>query len=153
MDEDGNVYLVEKIIDKRKHKGKVQYKVKWEGYAVEQATWEPLEHLGNVKDMVREFLNRKRKGKECCDNDSDSGVNVNVNIKDDIDIGNNNVNDNNSIKYLKVISINREMKAKVEIDDKEGRRIKEIDTKVLREVCPVILIDFYETKLKFTDKK
>lgn len=154
MDEDGNVYLVEKIIDKRKHKGKVQYKVKWEGYAVEQATWEPLEHLGNVKDMVREFLSRKRKGKKCCDNDSDdSGDNVNVNIKNDIIISSNNVNDNNSVKYLKVISINRDMKAKVEIENNEGRRIKEIDTKVLREVCPVILIDFYETKLKFTDKK
>ena len=157
MDEDGNVYLVEKIIDKRKHKGKVQYKVKWEGYAVEQATWEPLEHLGNVKEMVREFLNRKRKGKECCDSDSDSDNGVNVNIKNDIniDIGSssNNVNDNNSVKYLKVISVNRDMKAKVEIEDNEGRRIKEIDTKVLREICPVILIDFYETKLKFTDKK
>jgi hypothetical protein len=76
-----------------------------------------------------------------------------VNIKNDIIISSNNVNDNNSVKYLKVISINRDMKAKVEIENNEGRRIKEIDTKVLREVCPVILIDFYETKLKFTDKK
>ena len=31
MDDDDDVYLVEDIIDKRKHKGKVQYKVGLEG--------------------------------------------------------------------------------------------------------------------------
>ena len=139
MDDDDDVYLVEDIIDKRKHKGKVQYKVKWKGYSVDEATWEPLEHLRNVKDMIKQFLNKKRKVKECCE--GNVNVNVNASIKDD------------NVKYLKVVSVNRDMKAKVEIEDKEGKRIKEIDTKVLREICPVILIDFYETKLKFTDKK
>ena len=135
------MYLVDRIIDKRKHKGKVQYKVKWEGYSLDEATWEPLEHLANVKDMVKDFLNNKRRGKakECCEGNANTNVNTHAHAKD--------------VKYLKVVSVNRDMKAKVEIEDDEGRRIKEMDTKVLREVCPVILIDFYETKLKFTDKK
>jgi hypothetical protein len=34
-------FLVEKILGKRTRKGKVEYKVKWQGYTVKEATWEP----------------------------------------------------------------------------------------------------------------
>jgi len=46
---------VEKILNKRKFRGKNWYLVWWKGYMVEEDTWEPKENLGNVKDLVKEF--------------------------------------------------------------------------------------------------
>lgn len=38
-------YVVKKLIDKRKHKGKVQYKVWWKGYPKKDSTWESRKKL------------------------------------------------------------------------------------------------------------
>jgi len=46
---------VEKILNKKKFRGKYQYLVWWRGYMVEEDTWEPRENLGNVENLVREF--------------------------------------------------------------------------------------------------
>jgi hypothetical protein len=53
--QDEDIYEVEKILDKRLVGKRVQYLVKWEGYGVEQATWEPVGNLNNVKKIVKEF--------------------------------------------------------------------------------------------------
>ena len=50
-----DVYQVEKVIGKRIKGGKPLYKVKWEGYPLSQCTWEPLENLQNVLDLVDEY--------------------------------------------------------------------------------------------------
>ena len=47
-----DVYQVEKIVGKRWKGGRVQYKVKWEGYPYSQCTWEPLEHLQTVFELI-----------------------------------------------------------------------------------------------------
>jgi hypothetical protein len=47
-------YVVEKIMNKKLVKGKVQYFVKWEGYPEGDNTWEPEENL-NCPDKVLEF--------------------------------------------------------------------------------------------------
>ena len=47
-------YEVEKIIDKR-NKPHLQYKVKWKGWSLKDSTWEPIEHLTNVLDLVHKF--------------------------------------------------------------------------------------------------
>ena len=48
-------YEVETILDKRILRKKPQYLIKWLGYPLHDATWEPLEHLNNAKDKVKEF--------------------------------------------------------------------------------------------------
>ena len=53
--QDEDVYEVEKILEKRLVGKRVQYLVKWEGYGIEQATWEPVSNLSNVKNIVKEF--------------------------------------------------------------------------------------------------
>ncbi len=66
-DEDESVFMVEKILDKRKDGRKVLYLVKWDGFEEKDATWEPLSNLNNVKDMVKEFdrqLEMEVSGKE-----------------------------------------------------------------------------------------
>ena len=54
MSEDA-MYNVEKILDRRKAKNKLLYKIKWEGYPMNQCTWEPLENLSTVLELVEEY--------------------------------------------------------------------------------------------------
>lgn len=48
-------FEVEKILDSKVMRGKIKYLVHWKGYAVSERTWEPIENLGNSKDLVEEF--------------------------------------------------------------------------------------------------
>ena len=52
------MYNVERIVDKKNVGKKVMYFVKWEGYASDQNTWEPIANLKNVSKMVKRY-NRK----------------------------------------------------------------------------------------------
>lgn len=48
-------YVVREIIDRRGDDQHRQYKVMWEGYAWDQATWEPLSNLTNVQAEIDAF--------------------------------------------------------------------------------------------------
>ena len=48
-------YDVEKILDKKKIRGKYKYLIKWKGYPMDQCTWEPLSNLQTIKKMLQEF--------------------------------------------------------------------------------------------------
>ena len=50
-------YEVEKVLDKRFRRGKVEYFVKWRHY--NETTWEPPSNLTNVKDLIDDFENKK----------------------------------------------------------------------------------------------
>ena len=63
MASEDDYYEVEKIVDKRKFKGKMQYFVKWKNYPSSTNTWEPMSHLKNVNDLVEEYEN-ELKGKD-----------------------------------------------------------------------------------------
>ena len=39
------MFAAERILKKRKRKGKVQYLVKWVGYPESESTWEPIENI------------------------------------------------------------------------------------------------------------
>lgn len=56
-----NEWDVDTILDARKQRGKhQQYLVKWVGYPVEEATWEPAEYLTNAKSAIRSFQRRRK---------------------------------------------------------------------------------------------
>jgi len=46
---------VEKIINKRKVRGKEKYLVRWKGCTAEKDTWESRENLKNAMELVEEF--------------------------------------------------------------------------------------------------
>lgn len=55
----GGMYEVEKIIGKKKEGSEWLYKVKWLGYSERESTWEKIENLENVKDLVEMYDNEK----------------------------------------------------------------------------------------------
>ncbi|KAI9050179.1 hypothetical protein LZ554_006320 [Drepanopeziza brunnea f. sp. 'monogermtubi'] len=60
-EEEEKKHIVDKILGKRKFKGRHHYLVKWKGYAeVRDRTWEPCHRLGDdVPDVVREYEGRR----------------------------------------------------------------------------------------------
>jgi hypothetical protein len=52
---DQQEYEVERILDKRTRRRRTEYLVKWAGYELYDATWEPLDSLDNAQDAVRQF--------------------------------------------------------------------------------------------------
>ena len=53
-DDDETLYEVEKILNKRKRSGEVQYLVKWLGYSQTDNSWEPQENL-DCEEKIWEF--------------------------------------------------------------------------------------------------
>lgn len=59
----GEIYQAEGIIDRRKYKGKLQYRVKWQGYPVEEATWEPYENIAHCQEFIDDYNESMTSGK------------------------------------------------------------------------------------------
>jgi hypothetical protein len=54
-------WLVERILDKRLFRNRqVQYLVKWKGYPMEEASWEPEAHVERSQELLREFEDRRQ---------------------------------------------------------------------------------------------
>ena len=49
-------YEVQEILDKRRHRGKIQYLVHWKGYPRYDATWEPMSNLKNATEAIQDYL-------------------------------------------------------------------------------------------------
>lgn len=48
-------YEVEKILDSRIHRGRLQYLVSWLGYDESERSWEPISHLNGCRELIEEF--------------------------------------------------------------------------------------------------
>ncbi len=70
-DGEGAIFVVDKILDKRTYRGKLQYLVKWKGYDESGNQWRYLKDLSGCADAVADFearlalvpkaLNKKKK--------------------------------------------------------------------------------------------
>ena len=189
-----DIYYIERILDKRKVNGKPEYKIKWEGYPLNQSTWEPLENLQTAMELVREFdknhdllnknqkennnthLGRKRGLKkvkkpeveEKSDNEKkeekfeiapEEKEKKEYNEKNNATINLEEEND-----HVRKYVINDSLKSVTTVRKKDNKlmaevkRLKEnnetedieIETSRLKTENPWILLDFYESKIKFT---
>ena len=56
LDKQGEeAYEVEKILDSRYQRGRLQYLVQWKGYGPEHNTWEPEANVQNASRLVAQF--------------------------------------------------------------------------------------------------
>jgi Chromo (CHRromatin Organisation MOdifier) domain len=48
-------YEAEEILDSRFVRSALKYLVRWKGYPISEATWEPTKHLKNSPSLVQQF--------------------------------------------------------------------------------------------------
>ena len=57
-----DVYHVERLVDRRTRRGRVEYLVRWRGYGPEDDSWERRDHLmAGAERMVRDYERRRRR--------------------------------------------------------------------------------------------
>ena len=191
---ESDFYNIEKILDRRKINGKLEYKIKWEGYPMNQSTWEPMENLITAKELVDEYdkqypftndmLNKKTKrikkmsakkpvkkvpkkenepqiqekneNEPQKEEEKPEQINLEENqINNDINIQNEPIRKYNIDDSLKKVTTvrkrdNKLMAVVVKMNELGMTNEIEIETNSLKYDNPWILLDFYESKIKFT---
>jgi hypothetical protein len=149
-DHEEEFYYVEKILSKQDNP--TRYLVKWEGWPQEQATWEPLENLENVMHLVEEFekeRNRRKRLTTKLKYKATKSVADNNSVLDEMDASELpnqvvTVKMNDGVLFALV----KFDKASVGSDGMPKPNIW-VPTSILAEKNPTILIDFYESKIRF----
>ena len=161
-------YDIEKILGKKIMKGEIHYKIKWKGFKMNQCTWEPEKNVINASYAINEFeriLQKRIKKKKVL---YKSNINKEKELEKEQDKKSDMVNGNeeNSTKkeikeiihkvdksFTKVINVRRSSNRLMVLVDKEkenGEIVKAyISTEELGRINPWILLDYYESKIKF----
>jgi hypothetical protein len=151
---DGDYFEAEEIRDKRMlPDGKVEYFVKWLGWPEETNTWEPLNHLKNVKHLVYEFEEKINKEK---------GVNFvepqfSLDDESEFSIGSDPEGNISSDTPMRIVRCFKDEDARVMLEiewmvrKKDG--IKPLNSTIEKDLMKknylLMLLDFYESRFRF----
>ena len=103
ISKEAEYYNVEKILDKKRIKGKIKYLIKWKGFSMDECTWEPISNLENIKPMLNEFNLNFNNKKNCIETDcKDKSFEQNIE--------NNDENNENNEKIEKKELLNQKRK-------------------------------------------
>ncbi|XP_013873831.1 chromobox protein homolog 5 [Austrofundulus limnaeus] len=69
---DEEEYVVEKVLDRRVVKGRVEFYLKWKGYSDKHNTWEPEKNL-DCPELISEFMKTYKKGSSAAATPSSGG--------------------------------------------------------------------------------
>ena len=164
---ENDYYTVEEIMNRRKKNGKYEYLIKWKGYAG-QNTWEPIQNLQSIKEVIKEYdelyesINKKNKNRKSFLKQK------RIKIKDHNENKNKNVLNKKREGYdFPYIIVDDSIEKIVSVSKKEGELIAEylkkdtngniirnkMKTKELKKINPWVLINFYESKIKFNKEE
>ena len=171
-----NEYYVEKVLDKRVENGEVRYLIKWEGWSKENATWEPLENLGNINNLIEKFEKEKRETRKKLGRPAKSDkIEKTPRKKDEAPKKKSSENEQDGVVEKNDANVLTEFDYNIPEEvisvkrDKEGQilclvKFKErsdgiqpdnayVQSSMLKDSHPKILINYYESKIKFVEKK
>ena len=167
----GREYIVEEILEKRIIDGKIEYFIKWEGFRISESTWEPEENLSNSKDLIKDFLNKeaaKTNSKEIIESNASKETNHMENVIQNSYENKNELrqyedtpiitelNEDVPKKIRSVKKIDEELYSLVEFEERSDGLVTDpcyVPSLLLRKINPKLLIEFYESKIKFISKK
>jgi hypothetical protein len=157
-------YIVEEVIDKRKVNGVVEYLIKWEGYEKTESTWEPIENLKNIINLLKDFEEKERDKKNKYKKKETKGIfflksAVNGSAETSKTESHSVLSDISGLtpdKISTVKDIDGALHALVSWEaNSDGTEQDQcyVPCSVLADTFPKKLIHFYETKIKFVNKK
>jgi len=128
-------FEVEEILDKKRGKdGEWLYYIKWVGFENDENSWEPVEHLGECKEMVDDFdkklkEKKQQKLKERKEIESRNAAKLKV---EDQDNGSSNLDKKKDKKLIASGSGNTTAKNDRNINGEKGRSIQHMKKKAKR---------------------
>merc|ERR1712195_5895 len=151
-DEEGE-FEVEKISKKRKNNGRLEYFVKWKGYATSENTWEPVENLETAQDLVEKFEEEERQkgdAKTAVKNDKTGDKTANDDAEDLV-----KVEFDKSMSTLESILGARKDPDSATLEFMCKWVDQDVPTmeaaSFMNTLAPQAVISFYEERLKFED--